>query len=42
VQVAAWLGVVLTPEDGLIAVLLVTVEDQAAVIVVSIQADPFD
>jgi transposase len=41
-RAAAWLGVVLTPEDGLIAVLLVTVEHQAAVFVVSIQADPFD
>ena len=41
-RAAAWLGVVLMPEDGLIAVLLVTVEDQAAVLVVSIQADPFD
>jgi transposase len=41
-RAAAWLGVVLMPEDGLIAVLLVTVEDQAAVLVVGIQADPFD
>jgi transposase len=41
-RAAAWLGVVLTPEDGLIAVLLVTVEHQAAVFVVSIQADPFE
>jgi hypothetical protein len=41
-RAAAWLGVVSTPEDGLIAVLLVTVEHQAAVFVVSIQADPFD
>ena len=41
-RAAAWLGVILTPEDGLIAALLVTVEDQAAVLLVSIQADPFD
>jgi transposase len=41
-RAATWLGVVLTPEDGLFAVLLVTVEDQAAICVVSIQADPFD
>ena len=41
-RASAWLGVILTPEDGLIAALLVTVEDQAAVLVVSIQADPFD
>ena len=41
-RAAAWLGVVLTPEDGLIAVLLVAVEDQAAICVVSIQSDPFD
>jgi transposase len=41
-RASAWLGVVLTPEDGLIAALLVTAEDQAAVLVVSIQADPFD
>jgi transposase len=41
-RASAWLGVVLTPEDGLIAVLLVAIEDQAAVLVVSIQADPPD
>jgi len=41
-RAAAWLGVVLMSEDGLIAVMLVTVEDRAAVLVVSIQADPFD
>ena len=41
-RASAWLGVVLTPQGGLIAVLLVTIEDQAAVLVVSIQADPFD
>ena len=41
-RASAWLGVILTPEDGLIAALLVTVEDQAAVLLVSIQADPFD
>jgi transposase len=41
-RASAWLGVVLTPEDGLIAVLLVAVEDQAAICVVSIQSDPFD
>src|SRR3954451_18301798 len=28
-RASAWLGVVLTPEDGLIAVLLVAIEDQA-------------
>jgi hypothetical protein len=41
-QASAWLGVVLAPEDGLIAVLLVAIEDQAALLVVSIQADPPD
>ena len=30
------------PDGGLTAVLLVTVEDQVAVLVISIQADPFD
>ena len=33
---------ILTPDGGLTALLLVTVEDQTAVLVVSIQADPFD
>ncbi len=41
-RASAWLGVVLMPEDGLIAVLLVAIEDQAAICVVSIQSDPFD
>src|SRR3712207_2731954 len=41
-RASAWLGVALTPEDGLIAALLVTVEDQAAILLVSVQADPFD
>ena len=39
---SAWVGAILTPDGGLTAVLLVTVEDQIAVLVVSIQADPFD
>jgi transposase len=39
---SAWVGAILTPDGGLTAVLLVTVEDQTAVLVVSIQADPFD
>src|SRR3712207_1947076 len=38
-RASAWLGVALTPEDGLIAVLLVVVEDQAAIFVASIQSD---
>ena len=33
---------ILTPDGGLTALLLVTVEDHTAVLVVSIQADPFD
>src|SRR5215210_5675623 len=41
-RASAWVGAVLTPDGGLTAVLLVTVEDQIAVLVVSIQADPFD
>ena len=41
-RASTWLGVAFTPEDGLIAALLVMVEDQAAVLLVSVQADPFD
>ena len=41
-RASAWVGAILTPDGGLTAVLLVTVEDQIAVLVVSIQADPFD
>ena len=41
-RASAWVGAILTPDGGLTAVLLVTVEDQTAVLVVSIQADPFD
>jgi transposase len=41
-RTSAWIGAILTPDGGLTAILLVTVEDQAAVLVVSIQADPFD
>jgi transposase len=41
-RAAASFGAILTPDGGLTAVLLVTVEDQTAVLVVSIQADPFD
>src|SRR4051795_117997 len=41
-RASAWIGAFLTPDGGLTAVLLLTVEDQTAVLVVSIQADPFD
>ena len=41
-RTSAWVGAILTPDGGLTAILLVTVEDQDAVLVVSIQADPFD
>jgi transposase len=40
-RASAWFGVVLTPEDGLTAILLVAIEDQTAVLVVSIEPDPF-
>ena len=41
-QASAWVGAILTSDGGLTAILLVTVEDQTAVLAVSIQADPFD
>jgi transposase len=41
-RASVWIGAILTPDAGLTAILLVTVEDQTAVLVVSIQADPFD
>ncbi len=41
-RASASFGAILTPDGGLIALLLLTVEDQTAVLVVSIQADPFD
>jgi transposase len=41
-RASAWIGAILTPDGGLTAILLVMVEDQAAVLVVSVQADPFD
>lgn len=41
-RASASFGAILTPDGGLIALLLVTVDDQTAVLVVSIQANPFD
>ena len=41
-RASAWVGTILMPDGGLTAVLLLTVEDQIAVLVVSIQADPPD
>jgi hypothetical protein len=39
---SAWAGTILMPDGGLTAVLLLAVEDQIAILVVSIQADPLD
>jgi transposase len=41
-RASAWVGTILMPDGGLTAVLLLAVEDQIAVLVVSIQADPLD
>jgi transposase len=41
-RTSASFGAILTLDGGLTAVLLVTVEDQTAILVVSVQADPFD
>ncbi len=41
-RASASFGAILTPDGRLIALLLVTVDDQTAVLVVSIQANPFD
>ena len=41
-RASAWVGTILTPDGGFTAVLLLAVEDQIAVLVVSIQADPLD
>jgi hypothetical protein len=39
-RASAWIGAILMSDGGLTAVLLLAVEDQIAVLVVSIQADP--
>jgi hypothetical protein len=39
-RASAWVSTILMPGGGLTAVLLLAVEDQIAVLVVSIQADP--
>ena len=39
-RASAWIGTIPMPDGGLTAVLLLAVEDQIAVLVVSIQADP--
>ena len=41
-RASAWIGTIPMPAVGLTAVLLLAVEDQIAVLVVSIQADPLD
>ncbi len=41
-RASAWVSAILTPDGGLTALFLLTVEDQTAVLVVSIQGDPFD
>jgi hypothetical protein len=41
-RASAWVGTILMPDGGLTAVLLLAVEDQIAVLVVSIQADLLD
>jgi hypothetical protein len=41
-RASAWIGTILMPDGGLTAVLLLAVEDQIAILVVSIQADPLD
>ena len=41
-RASAWVGTILMPDGGLTAVLLLAVEDQIAVLVVSIQPDPLD
>jgi transposase len=41
-RASAWVGTIPMPEGGFTAVLLLAVEDQIAVLVVSIQADPLD
>jgi transposase len=41
-RASAWVGAILTPDGGLTAIFLVAVEDQTAVLVINIHADPFD
>ena len=41
-RASAWVGTIPMPDGGLTGVLLLAVEDQIAVLVVSIQADPLD
>ena len=41
-RASAWVGTILMPDGGLTAVLLLAVEDQIAVLVLSIQPDPLD
>jgi hypothetical protein len=39
-RASAWIGTILMPDGGLTAVLLLEADDQIAVLVVSIQANP--
>lgn len=40
-RASAWLGVVMTPDDGLIGLIVVAIDDQIAILAVSRQIDPF-
>jgi transposase len=40
-QASAWLGLVITPDDGLIVLFILAIDDQTAVLALSLQIDPF-
>ena len=40
-RASAWLGVAVTPNDGLLVLIVVAIDDQIAILAVSLQEDPF-
>ena len=40
-RASAWLGVLMTPDGGLIVLFVVAIDNQTAVLAVSLQVDPF-
>ena len=40
-RASAWLGIVMTPDGGLLVLFVVAIDDQTAVLAVSLQIDPF-
>jgi hypothetical protein len=41
-RASVWVGTILMPDGGLTAILLLTVGDQIAILIISIKADPLD